>query len=246
MLRCPDSNPFYARFRPVQMASLPVRDILLNVLWYLRYSLSYRDLAEMMIERGIEVNHTTIYRRVQAYGPELNKRSRRYLKPTNDSWRTDETYIKVKGVWKYRYRAVDSEGNTLDFMLSAKRDAKAAKRFFKKVLNASHTIEPRVITVDKNAAYPPALNELKKDEDLPEATETRQSKYLNNIVEQDHRFIKRRSNPGLGFCSFNTARRTLKGYESMNMIRKGQVEGADIGDVMGQISFINEIFGVAA
>ena len=159
--------------------------------------------------------------------------------------------MKVKGVWKYLYRAVvDSAGNTLDFMLSAKRDTKAAKRFFKRVLNASHTIEPRVITVDKNAAYPPAncqfsacaIAELKADEALPETTETRQSKYLNNTVEQDHRFIKRRTKPGLGFGSFNTARRTLKGYESMNMIRKGQIKG----DVMGQISFINQIFGVAA
>ena len=133
-------------------------------------------------------------------------------------------------------------------MLSAKRDTKAAKRFFKfkKVLNTSHTIEPRVITVDKNAAYPPAIAGLKKDEALPEATETRQSKYLNNTVEQDHRFIKRRSNPGLGFGSFNTARRTLKGYEAMNMIRKGQIKDAEKDDVMGQISFINEIFGVAA
>ena len=131
-------------------------------------------------------------------------------------------------------------------MLSAKRDAKAAKRFLRKVLNASHTIEPRVITVDKNAAYPPAIEVLKATESLPETTETRQNKYLNNMVEQDHRFIKRRVNPCLGFGSFNTARRTLKGYEAMNMIRKGQIKGADKGDVMGQISFINEIFGVSA
>ena len=114
------------------------------------------------------------------------------------------------------------------------------------MLNAPHTIEPRVITVDKNAAYPPAIAELKSDEALPEATETRQSKYLNNTVEQDHRFIKRRTKPGLGFGSFNTARRTLKGYEAMNMIRKGQIKDAEKGDVIGQISFINEIFGVAA
>ena len=154
--------------------------------------------------------------------------------------------MKVKGVWKYLYRAVDSAGNTLDFRLSAKRDAKAAKRFLRKVLNASHTIEPRVITVDKNAAYPPAITELKANEALPETTETRQSKYLNNTVEQDHRFIKRRVKPGLGFGSFSTARRTLKGYEAMNMIRKGQIQGANRGDVIGQISFINQIFGVAA
>ena len=154
--------------------------------------------------------------------------------------------MKVKGEWKYLYRAVDSSGQTLDFMLNAKRDAKAAKRFLRKGLNASHIIEPRVITVDKNAAYPLAVTALKQDEALPEATETRQSKYLNNTVDQDHRFIKRRSNPGLGFGSFNTARQTLKGYKAMNMMRKGQIEGSEKGDIMGQISFINQIFGIAA
>ena len=129
-----------------------------------------------MIERGVHVAHTTIYRWVQAYSSELDKRCRPYLRPTNDSWRVDETYIKVKGAWKYLYRAIDSEGNTLDFMLSAKRDSKASKRFLKKVLNASHTIEPRAITVDKNAAYPPAISGLKQDDALPASTETRQSK----------------------------------------------------------------------
>lgn len=235
----PSSKPFKWRHFQSDL-------ILLNVRWYLRYSLSYRDLEEMMLERGVKVDHTTIYRWVQAYGPELDKRCRPHLKPTNDSWRIDETYIKIKGVWKYLYRAVDSAGNTLDFLLSAKRDAKAAKRFLRKVLNASHTIEPRVLTVDKNAAYPPAITDLKADEVLPKATTTRQIKYLNNRVEQDHRFIKRRVKPGLGFSSFNTARRTLKGYEAMNMIRKGQIKDAEKGDVMGQISFINKIFGLAA
>ena len=233
------SNPF--KWRHFQSGI-----ILLTVRWYLRYGLSYRDLEEMMLERGVAVDHTTIYRWVQAYSPELDRRCRPYLKPTNDSWRTDETYVKVRGKWKYLYRAVDSEGNTLDFLLSAKRNTKAAKRFFKKVLNASHTIAPRVITVDKNAAYPPAIETLKRDKSLPKATKNRQRKYLNNIVEQDHRFLKRRTRPGLGFNSFNTARRTLKGYEAMNMIRKGQIKGTDQGDVIGQLSFINQIFGVVA
>jgi len=139
----------------------------------------------MMLERGVEVDHTTIYRWVQAYAPELDKRIRPHLNTTNDSWKIDENYIKVKGTWKYLYRAIDSKGNTLDFMLSAKRDAKAAKRFFKKVLKGQHTVMPRVINVDKNAAYPPAIEELKKAEVLPQETELRQVKYLNNLIEQD-------------------------------------------------------------
>ena len=122
--------------------------ILLNVRWYLRYPLSYRNLKEMMLERGLKVDHSTIYRWVHDYSPQIEERTRRYLRPTNDSWRVDETYIKVNGEWKYLYRAVDSEGNTLDFMLSAKRDQKAAKRFLKKVLKARQNQKPRVINVD--------------------------------------------------------------------------------------------------
>ena len=220
--------------------------ILLNVRWYLRYSLSYRDLEEMMLERGLKVDHTTLYRWVQAYAPEIEKRTRPHLQSSNDSYRIDETYVKVKGKWKYLYRAVDSQGNTIDFLLRAKRDKVAAKRFLKKALQASHSTEPRVINVDKNAAYPPAIDELKEERILSENCELRQVKYLNNIVEQDHRFIKRLVKPGLGFGSFNTARRTLKGYEIMNMIRKGQIEGIKKGDVKGQNEFIENLFRIAA
>lgn len=163
--------------------------ILLCVRWYLRYALSYRDLEEIMAERGLSVDHTTIYRWVQRYAPELEKRCRPHLKATNDSWRVDETYVEVKGVWMYLYRAVDSEGNTLELHLSATRDAPTAKRFFAKALGAFHAMTLRVMTVDKNAAYPKALTELKTAGVLPAACELRQSKYLNNLVEQDHRFI---------------------------------------------------------
>ncbi len=220
--------------------------ILLCVRWYLRYPLSYRNLEEMMLERGLTVDHTTMYRWVQAYAPELDKRCRPYLRPTLDSWRVDETYIEVKGEWKYLYRAVDSQGNTLDFMLSAKPDARAAERFFRKALNTSHNLEPRVINVDKNAAYPKAIDELKAEETIPETCELRQNKYLNNIVEQDHRFIKRLVNPAMGFGSFNTARRTLRGYEAMNMIRKGQIQGVEKGDILGQVGFVSQILAFAA
>ena len=175
------------------------------------------------------VDHTTIFRWVQRYAPELDRRSRPYLKPTNDSYRVDETYIEVKKKWKYLYRAVDSEGNTIDFLLCAKRDSQAAERFFRKALKASHSSAPRVINVDGNAAYPSAFNALQEEGVIPETCTLRSCKYLNNIVEQDHRFIKRRVKPGLGFSFFHTAWRTLRGYEVMNMIRKGQLRGAGRG-----------------
>src|SRR5262249_1772425 len=213
---------------------------------HLRYALSYRDLEEMMDERGLSVDHTTIYRWVQAYAPELEKRIRPHLRPINDSYRVDETYIKVKGAWKYLYRAVDSTGQTIDFMLSAKRDRKAAKRFFRKMLKAASHSSPRMINVDKNPAYPPAVEQLKEEGTHPNRTQLRQSKYLNNLIEQDHRFIKRRVNAGLGFFSFKTAGRTIKGYEAMHMVRKGQIEGVGKADIRWLVRFVSNLFMIAA
>jgi transposase-like protein len=220
--------------------------ILLCVRWYLRYSLSYRDLEEMMAERGLRVDHTTIYRWVQRYAPELEKRCRAHLKATHDSWRVDETYVKIKTTWMYLYRAVDSQGHTLEFRLSPTRDAQAAKAFFSKTLAAPHTTTPRVITVDKNAASPKAFSELKAEGAIADSCELRQIKYLNNLVEQDHRFLKRRVKPGLGFFSLETAWRILQGYEVMHMIRKGQMRGIEKGDSLGQVAFISGLFAVAA
>jgi len=257
-----NANPFTWRHFEAEL-------ILLCVRWYRRYALSYRDLEELMRERGLQVDHTTIYRWVQYYAPELDQRSRAHLKACNDSWRVDETSINIKKVWTYLYRAVDSQGNTLEFLLSPTRDAEAAKRFFLKALpspagSAPHvhpfeeqvaeptaaanpvTPTPRVINVDKNAAYPKAMAELKAAGQLPESVELRQVKYLNNMVEQDHRFIKRLVKPGMGFFSLETAWQTLQGYEVMHMIRKGQMRGVEKGDILGQVAFIASIFGVAA
>ncbi len=182
------SNPFKWRHYEAEI-------ILRCVRWYLSYSLSYRQVAAIVNERGLNVHYTTVFRWVQKYAPEIDKRCRSYFHSTNDSWRVEETYIKVKGKWKYLYQAVDSQGNTLDFLLTAKRDSITAKRFFKKMLKASHTQTPGVINVDKNANCPQVLKELIADKQLPEATQLRQKKYLNNIVEQDHRGIKRLVKP---------------------------------------------------
>jgi transposase, IS6 family len=220
--------------------------ILWAVRWYLMFPVSYRDLELMLQDRGVVVDHTTIFRWVQAYAAELEKRIRPHLRPTNGSWRVDETYIRVKGRWTYLYRAVDSRGQTIDFLLSVKRDAAAAKRFFRKALTQPHTVNPRTITVDKNPAYPKAVTELKGGAELWRFSRLRQVKYLNNIVEQDHRRVKRLTRPGLGFGGFWTARRTLAGFEAMAMIRKGQVPSVDGDDIRAQAIFIDGLFQMAA
>ncbi|MEW4153885.1 IS6 family transposase [Bacillus thuringiensis] len=219
--------------------------ILLTVRWYLRYHLSFRDLVEMMEERGFSLAHTTIMRWVHQYGPELDKRIRRHLKQTDDSWRVDETYIKVKGQWMYLYRAVDSEGNTIDFYLSKTRNHKAAKRFFKKALQSFHVSKPRTITIDKNPAYPVTLTKLKSEKKVPLGTQMRQIKYLKNVVKQDHRFIKKRVRSMLGFKSFRTAIYILAGVEAMHRIKKEQVDLRD-QSVQNQKQYIHQLFGLTA
>src|SRR3954451_2237175 len=220
--------------------------ILWAVRWYLMFPISYRDLALMLQERGVAVDHTTIFRWIRAYAPELEKRIRPHLCRSNGSWRTDETYVKVKGRWMYLYRAVDSRGQTIDFLLSAKRDAEAAKRFFRNAFGQPHTVNPLTITVDKKAAYPKAVTEMKADGELWRFSRLRQCKFLNNIVEQDHRRIRRLIRPGLGFGGFWTARRTLAGYEAMAMIRKGQLRNIGGRDIRAQAAFIAELFEIAA
>jgi transposase, IS6 family len=210
------------------------------------FPVSYRDLELMLLDRGVEVDHTTIFRWIQAYAPEIEKRIRPHLRPCNGSWRVDETYIKVKGRWSYLYRAVDSRGQTIDFLLSVKRDAAAAKRFFRKAMGQVHTVNPRTITVDKNPTYPRAVTDMKKAGEIWRFSRLRQVKFLNNIVEQDHRRIKRLVRPGLGFGNLRTARRTLAGFEAMAMIRKGQVRNIGGRDIEAQTAFIAGLFQMAA
>src|SRR5580693_4409309 len=159
--------------------------ILMAVGWYLRFSLSYRDVEELLAERGLSVDHVTVWCWVQRYAPELDRRLRKRLKTTNDSWRVDETYVRVKGKWVYLYRAVDSTGATIDFLLWAKRDAAAAERFLTKALGGENHPAPRIINTDKHAAYPPAIVELKAGRVLEEKCTHRPVQYLNNVLEQD-------------------------------------------------------------
>lgn len=200
----------------------PVDIIAQCVRWYLAYSLSLRNLEEMMAERGIVVDHSTPHRWVIRLVPLLDKAFRRRKRPVGRRWRMDETYIKVKGQWKYLSRAVDSSGQTIDFLLTAKRDAAAALRFFRKAIR--HHDEPEGVTIDKSGANTAALATLNADKPEEESITIRQSKYLNNLVEQDHRNIKRRTRPMLGFKSFRRAQTILVGIELIHMIRKGQFQ----------------------
>jgi len=220
--------------------------ILWALRWYLAFPISYRDLAAMLSDRGVVVDPSTLFRWVQAYAAKLQQGVRRHLRPCTGSWRVDETYIKVKGAWTYLYRVVDSLGQTIDFLLSARRDAAAAKRFFRKALAQPHTVNPRTITVDKNPAYPKATAEMKRAGELWRFSRLRQRKYLNDIVEQHRRRIKRLVRPGLGFGGMRTARPTLAGYEAMAMIRKGQVHNIDGRDMPAQGTFIAGLFEITA
>ncbi|WP_429557460.1 IS6 family transposase [Paraburkholderia youngii] len=197
----------------------PLDIILLCVRWYVAYSLSLRDLEEMMAERGVEVDHSSVHRWVIKLVPLFEKAFRRHKRPVGRSWRMDETYIKVKGQWKYLYRAVDKEGNTVDFLLRARRDKTAARHYFEKAIDGNG--EPGTITVDKNVANLAALDALNIVRTTP--IKVRQNKYLNNIIEQDHRAIKRIVRPMMGFKDFWCTRIILSGIEVMHMIRKGQL-----------------------
>jgi transposase-like protein len=233
------TNPFKGRQYPGEV-------ILLAVRWYLRYPLAYLHISEILSERGLAIDASCIWRWVQAYAPQLDKRCRPHLKITNKSYRVDETYVKVKGKDRYLYRAVDSTGQTIDFLPTAKRDAAGAKRFFRKAFQSAGNPIPRVVNVDKNAAYPAALEALKAERSLPSRVRLRQSKYLNNIVEQDHRTVKKRSWLAKGYGSFQSAWRTLQGIETMHMINKGRVRWLPKGDAVGQAYFVASLFGIAA
>ncbi|MDP5219867.1 IS6 family transposase [Ruegeria sp. 2205SS24-7] len=205
-------------------AHYPQSVILFAVYFYVRYGVSYRDLEEIMAERGVSVDHATLNCWVVKYSHLAARAAQKRKAKTADSWRMDETYVKVRGEWVYLYRAVDRDGQTFDFMLSEKRDTKSAKKFFANALHNNGI--PKRITIDQsrsNAAGIKEINKMFKRLRIPVTIDTVRSKYLNNIIEQDHRFIKRLTRPMLGLKSFASAAATLAGIETANMIRKGQL-----------------------
>jgi len=193
--------------------------ILRCVRWYLASPLSLRHIEEMMQERGLTIDHSTINRWVLKYSPLLEAEAQKRRRPVSGSWRLDETYIKVKGKWKYLYRAVDKNGHTIDFLLTAKRDKAAARQFLHKAIKNFGI--PEKINIDKSCANKAAIESHK--ELNGSNIVIRQNKYLNNIVEQDHRAIKRITKPMMGFKSFYSAAKTMAGIELIHMIRKGQM-----------------------
>jgi transposase-like protein len=215
----------------------PIDVILVCIRWYVAYPLSYRHLEEMMEERGASVDHSTINRWAIRFLPLIEKIACKHKLPLGGSWRMDETYIKVKGVWKYLYRAVDKQGKTVDFLLTAKRDMAAARRFFDKAMGANG--DPEKVTMDKSGANKAAIDAINAGRDVPIVV--RQVKYLNNIVEQDHRAIKRVTRPMLNFKSFRCAAKVLAGVELMHMIRKAQfaIAGAQA------MSFAKQFYALA-
>jgi transposase-like protein len=198
----------------------PIEVMLVCVRWYAAYPLSLRNLEEMMAERGVMVDHTTVHRWAVKMLPILALMLRRRKRPVGLSWRMDETYVKVGGQWKYLYRAVDKAGQTIDFLLRAHRDHAAARCFFERAIDL-HGV-PEKITIDKSGANTAAIEGIRADSGAD--IEIRQSKYLNNLIEQDHRAVKRIVRPMLGFKNFRCARALIAGIETMHMIKKGQLD----------------------
>ena len=200
--------------------------------WYLAYALSYRDIEELMAERGVKVDHSTINRWVIEYAPQLeNEFRKKHKSQVGCSWRMDETYVKIKGLWNYLYRAVDKEGKTVDFYLSKTRDKSAAEAFFRKALGDN--MLPEKVVIDKSGSNKAALDSLNLQlavlflmTGILMPILVRQIKYLNNLIEQDDRAIKKIINPMKGFKSFAAAKATLAGIELHHMLRKGQYADA--------------------
>jgi len=199
--------------------------ILWGVRWYVAYPISYRQLEEMMGERGVTVDHSTLNRWVIKYAPEVEKQFRRRQLPVGRSWRLDETYVKIKGKSAYLYRAVDKEGQTIDFLLTPNRDRAVAEAFLCKAIRNQGL--PEKVTIDQSGSNTAAIMHYNKTHKT--AIVMRHSKYLNNLVEQDHRAVKRLTRPMLGFKSFWAACCTIAGFEVMHAIRKGQLDTTQTG-----------------
>jgi len=228
-------------FRKRQFESIA---IVTCVRWYCRFSLSLRDLEELMAERGLSVDHTTIWRWVQRYAPEVHQRLRGNLRPKSSTWHIDETFIRIAGRWLYLFRAVDGHGQTVDFDLSETRDREAAKLFLKKALANPDNHPPSVVARDGLRSYPAAIRELQGEGLIHQRCRHRTRVYANNRIGSDHRSSKRRLRGMHGPRSIPTARRVIQGIEAVHMIRKGQVLGITRDNLSGQAWVFGSLLGI--
>ena len=223
----------------------PTKIILVCVRWSCKYGISYRDLAEMMQERGVAADHTTVFRWLQRDASEIAKRARWSQGNRSPSWRIDETYVRVGGTWKSLFRAVDKTGRLIDVMLSERRNTRAAHRFLSKVLNTALDWPAISITTDSLGSYSRAIRRLQREGKLSKTVRHRTSKYLNNIIEADHGALKQMIRPTRGFQTLKTAYATIKGFEIMPMIRRNHCMLREPG-AAGEVRFINKLFGLPA
>ena len=215
------------------------------VRWYLRFCLSLRDLEELMAERGLTVDHTSIWRWTQTYGPEVNRRLHGELKRKSSTWHMDETFVRIAGKWKYLFRAVDAHGQTVDFYLSETRDREAAKLFLQRALANADNRRPHVFARDGLRSYPAAIRELQAEGHLSRNCRQRTRRYCNNRIESDHRHVKRRLRAMQGPRTAATAWAVIQGIEAANIIRKGQVLGITRQNLHGHGWLFAALLGAA-
>ena len=219
--------------------------IVQSVSWYLRYPLSYRDIEELLLERGLEVDHSTVNRWVLAYAPLVERRLRPFRKPHCGSIRVDETYVRIRGQWRYLYRAIDKHGDAVDFLLTAKRDLDAAKRFFRKVLQDGPLLSPDRIGTDGAATFPGAITTSREEGLLARDPVHYVTKHLQQRIESNHFRVKQPMPKVGGFRSFKTARRSIQGFEAMLWPRKG-FGFAGTWTVVEQNRMLGFCFGLSA
>ena len=234
------------RRSPFKHHRFPRTIILCAVRWYLRYPLSYHDVADLLAERGIHVDRSTVYRWVVKFGPELTKRTEKHLRRASVDWHVDETYIRVGGKWRYLWRAVDANGQMVDFRLTARRDAKAAKAFLDKAIERVRLHRPVTIVTDKAHSYRRVIREINHHYD-PHFDSIRHidRKWRYNLIESDHAALKRLLGYRQSFRSLRSAKATLSGIETIRTIKHGHIRDKLPG-VQGEIAFIDSLFDTTA
>ena len=230
---------------PFKRHRFPPEIIFLAVRWYCRYALSYWDVQDLLAERGIKVDRSTVYRWVVKFGPEISTRNFSHRDWRGQTWHVDETYILVGGKWRYLWRAVDQHGKLIDFRLTDRRDAKAARAFLRQALDNARLYQPLAIITDKAHSYRKVLTELNRHRDPSDQIRHIDRKYLNNRIEGDHSALKKRLNPMRGFKTLRSAKATLQGIETIRTIKNNHIHQRKSGPI-GEIEHLHNLFGLTA